>query len=71
MQTHQGIIVVYNQAKAWGFIRELSGAEWFFHMANTAPEFVPQLGAAVEFEIGPPLSVGKKEQALSVREVKS
>jgi cold shock CspA family protein len=67
--THQGKVILYNRAKAWGFIREDSGAEWFFHTANTVPEFVPQLGVAVEFEVGPPLSIGKKEQAVNVRGV--
>jgi cold shock CspA family protein len=69
--THQGIVVLYNQAKGWGFIKEDSGEEWFFHTSNTAPSFVPQLKARVEFEIGQPLSIGKKDQAVNVRGVQS
>jgi cold shock CspA family protein len=68
---HQGIVVMYHQTKHWGFVKEESGAEWFFHLDNCASGFQPQLGAAVDFEIAPPISLGKKDQAVDVRPVGS
>ena len=66
--THQGIITLYNRAKAWGFITENSAGESrFFHYSNCVPGFSPQLGDAVAFEIAPPISLGKKDQAVNVR----
>ena len=63
---HYGKVVVYSQAKSWGFIEEQPGERWFFHLSNAVPKFVPKLGLAVEFEIGPPLALGKKDQAVNV-----
>jgi len=69
--THQGMIVMYHQLKHWGFVRENEGTEWFFHLDNCASGFLPQLSAVVEFEIAPPISLGKKDQAVNVRGVQS
>jgi cold shock CspA family protein len=68
---HEGIITLYNHAKAWGFITESSGEAWFFHFSNCWPEYLPTLGDAVEFKIAPPISLGKKDQAIDVRLVGS
>jgi cold shock CspA family protein len=67
---HQGIITLYHQKKGWGFITESSGEEseeWFFHVDNCWPGYSPQLGDGVEFKIAPPISIGKKDQAIDVR----
>ena len=60
---------MYNRAKAWGFIKESDGTEWFFHLSNCCPEYLPQLGHALEFKIAPPISLGKRDQAVGVRPV--
>jgi len=67
--THHGIVVAFHHVKHWGFIRESDGTEWFYHLSNTIPHFVPKLGEAVQFEIGPPLALGKKDQAVNIRPV--
>jgi cold shock CspA family protein len=69
--SHQGIVVMYHPSKHWGFVKESDGNQWFFHLDNCAPDFQPQLGAAVEFEVGPPICLGKKDQAVGVRGVQS
>jgi cold shock CspA family protein len=67
---HQGIIVLFNIGKGWGFIRETSSTgevqEWFFHVSNII-NFTPTLGASVVFEIGPPLKLGRRDQAVQIR----
>lgn len=62
---YQGIIIQYDQVKRWGFIQGSSG-DIFFHCSNC--NFEPELGAAVEYEIGKPFTLGKKPQAVVVRE---
>jgi cold shock CspA family protein len=68
---HQGMVVMYHQSKHWGFVRGNDGTEWFFHLDNCASGFQPRLGTAVEYEIGPPLALGKRDQAVNVRRVQS
>jgi len=63
----QGMIVMYNAVKFFGFIQEAGGPERFFHASNVAPGFVPELGAIVEYEIAPPIRLGKEPQAVNVR----
>jgi cold shock CspA family protein len=64
----KGIVVLFHRTRGWGFIREeKSGVEWFFHVSNAVPNFAPELGAAVEFELGPPLRLGRKDQATNIR----
>jgi len=65
--TYEGTIVMYHSTKFWGFVRGNDGGEWFFHLDNCASGFEPQLSASIEFEIGPPISLGKKDQAVNVR----
>ena len=62
---YQGIVVQYDQTKRWGFIRG-SSVDIFFHRSNC--NFKPELGAAVEYEIGKPFTLGKSPQAVDVRE---
>jgi cold shock CspA family protein len=69
MEIYRGTIVLYNEAKAWGFIKKDFGAEVFFHKSNTAPGFVPRLGVDVWYELAPPIRLGKKDQAVNVRPV--
>ena len=64
--THQGMIVMYHQSKHWGFIKGNNGSEWFFHLDNCESGFHPQLGTLVEYEIGPPLKLGQKDQAIKI-----
>jgi cold shock CspA family protein len=66
VKSHEGIITLYHQKKGWGFITESSGEEWFFHVDNCGPKYIPKLSDAVKFIIGPPISIGKKDQAVDV-----
>lgn len=63
---HQGMVVVFHTVKHWGFIRESDGTEWFFHQSNAIPYYIPKLEDMVQFEIGPPLSIGKRDQAVNI-----
>ncbi len=70
---HKGIITLYHRNKGWGFITASSegcSEEWFFHVDN-CPGYVPKLGDPVTFEIAPPISLGKKDQAVDVRPIES
>ena len=67
---YRGIVVSYDQRKRWGFIQGSSG-EIFFHWANCVSGFQPELGANVEYEIGKPFSLGKKDQAVNITPVES
>lgn len=65
----QGLITFYNQPRGWGFITRDDNEKAFFHVSNVIPEFLPALtpGLRVEFKMAPPLEIGKKPQAVSVR----
>jgi cold shock CspA family protein len=66
MQT--AIIILFNQPKGWGFLTPPgSKEEIFFHISNCVPEYKPQLGDRVEFEMGPPFKLGQRPQAIKVR----
>jgi cold shock CspA family protein len=69
--TQQGTVVMYHSKMHWGFVKEKDGAEWFFHLDNCWPGYSPKLEDAVEYKIGPPISVGKRNQAVEVRPVSS
>lgn len=68
-ETHRGTISAFNPRKRWGFILDCDGSEWFFHEDNTVKGFAARLDLAVEYEIGPPFSAGKSDQAINIREV--
>jgi cold shock CspA family protein len=70
---HTGVIVTFQERKGWGFIesRDDGGGRWFFHRDNCQKGFQPRLGVSVTFLIGPPLTLGKSDQAVEVCEVQS
>ena len=68
--TYQGKITLYNQPKGWGFITRDDGEQIFFHVSNKIKNCFPALGVRVEFEMGPPLEIGKKDQAVNLRHVR-
>src|ERR1700692_2715480 len=62
----QATIIMYNPKKLWGFVQDRNGCEWFFHLDNCVSGFQPSLGAIVEFEVGPPIALGKRDQAVNI-----
>lgn len=66
----KGIIAAYNLRKKWGFIDKEDGTSRFFHIANS-PNFTPELGVTVEFEIMPPFRLGQPPQAANLRRVET
>jgi hypothetical protein len=64
---HTGMVVAFQERKRWGFIEESDGSRWFFHTDNAEKGFQVRLGVYVTFEIGPPLTLGKPDQAIDVR----
>jgi cold shock CspA family protein len=69
--TYQGTIILWNERKHWGFIRRDDGESVFYHRDNAVFGLIPATGMRVAFEMAPGLSIDKKEQAVSLREVKS
>jgi cold shock CspA family protein len=63
----QGIIVVFNEKKFWGFVREDSTSEEYFFHQDNCPGFKPYLAGRVEFEIAAPLRIGLRDQAINLR----
>jgi cold shock CspA family protein len=68
MTTYLGKITLYNELKGWGFITRDDGEQFFFHVSNKVRNFLPALGARVQFELAAPITLGKKEQAVHVRD---
>ncbi len=62
----QGSITLLHP-RGYGFITTTAGERIFFHFSQFQKGADPVLGGLVEFEIGPPIQVGKKPQALRVR----
>jgi cold shock CspA family protein len=65
-----GTITFYNNQKGFGFITVPSGQQYFFHISNCGKGESPVLEGRVQFEVGPPVAVGKKAQALRVRYIR-
>ena len=63
----QGTITFYNDARGFGFIQMPNGQSIFFHVSNWTDKSRPVLAALVEFQVAPPLAVGKKPQAVAVK----
>jgi cold shock CspA family protein len=63
----QGVITYFNGPRGFGFITTLEGESFFFHVSHFEPGKQPVLEGLVEFQIAPPLSVGKKPMAVGVR----
>jgi hypothetical protein len=68
--TYEGTVYMRTQ-KSWGFIREDSGVEWFFHQINAVGGYVIRLGDRVLFELGDPIKLGQPKQAINIRLVES
>jgi cold shock CspA family protein len=67
---YNGIIHLYLELKGFGFIINKNDVKQriFFHIKNWQSCELPQIGQAVQFDIGPG-SPGKGEQAIDVRPV--
>ena len=63
----KGQITYWNNNRGFGFITNSDGSSIFFHTTNFVKGQQPVLGATVEYAIAPPLSLGKKHQAVHVR----
>lgn len=69
---HEGVLVVWNEPRYFGFIQadeKLENGEdrIFVHRLNFIRDHKPVLGCRVSFELGPPISIGKKDQAARVK----
>jgi cold shock CspA family protein len=64
---HFGVITFYNAPKRYGFITRTTGQSYFFHVTNFENPALPVLNGEVSFEVGPGISIAKKEQAINVR----
>lgn len=71
-----GRITFFNEAKKYGFVtanvkqspHELPAqVQFFFHVINFQKDAKPILGAYVVFELGAPIAIGKRVQAVKVR----
>ncbi len=65
-----GTITLYNTLRGFGFLTaegQQSGQQYFFHISHFAKGESPVLGGRVRFDVGPPISIGKKPQALNVQ----
>jgi cold shock CspA family protein len=69
----QGILVVWSEPKAFGFVQPDGSSErLFIHITNFPDGTLKseiQLGSRIEFEIGNPISLGKKPQAVRAKVV--
>jgi cold shock CspA family protein len=67
----QGILVVWSEPKAYGFVQPDGSSEKLFIHITNFPEGTPKsairLGSRIEFEIGDPISLGKKPQAVRAK----
>src|SRR5580765_7974506 len=62
----KGTIILWHQPRAYGFVQADGSSDTFFiHVTNFPAGQVPRLGARVEFEVGDPISLGKKPQAIN------
>jgi cold shock CspA family protein len=64
-----GRLTYWNGLKGYGFITvtDGSGTQYFFHRSNFIGPGDPVLSGLVVFNLGEPLSIGKKVQAVGVR----
>ena len=62
----RAVISYYNPKRHFGFVTTPSGQQFFFHDSNLEVGFNPILGAEVDFQIGPPVALGKRPQAVRV-----
>ena len=69
---HEGVLVMWNEPRYFGIIqadKKLENGEntIFVHRLNFVRDHQPVLGCRVSFELGPPISIGKKDQAVRVK----
>jgi hypothetical protein len=71
---YRGVLRLWNEPRFFGFIDVDSNTPLptlresvFAHRLNFLKGMKPYLGCRVEFELGPPISVGKPEQAVRVK----
>ena len=60
-----GRITYWNQAKGFGFISVPTSEQFFFHYSNFTG--TPKLADRVTFDLGDPIEIGKRTQAINVR----
>jgi cold shock CspA family protein len=63
----KGTITFFHSMKGFGFVTTTEGQSYFFHISNFEKGSQPVLEGQVEFQVAPPLCVGKRPQAVSVR----
>ena len=66
----QGTLVIWSEPKAFGFVQPDGTSEkLFIHITNFGglEKDKVRLGARIEFEIGDPISLGKKPQAVRAK----
>jgi|SRR5712664_619264 len=69
-----GCITYWNNPKGFGFVTVASTdgngtfhQQYFFHHSNFKSDETPVLGGVVVFNLGEPVAIGKKIQAVGVR----
>ncbi len=61
-----GTVKLWDLEHGYGWFRVSNGKDYFCHIKNWSETDAPEVGRAVEFEIGPGFR-GKKEQAVNAR----
>jgi cold shock CspA family protein len=63
-----GTITYLNSPRGFGFVTTIEGERFFFHISSHFEKgSQPVLEGRVEFEVAPPIAVGKKPMAVNVR----
>lgn len=65
-----GTITMYNSQRGFGFITTPQGQQYFMHVSNFLKgndRDVPTLGGQVRFDVGEPIALGKKSQAIHIQ----
>jgi cold shock CspA family protein len=68
---HQGIVEQFHPRRQFGFVRDVDGSKYFFHLDNCEKGFNPELGMQVKYTVGAAYTLGKPPQALDVTAVQS
>lgn len=63
----KGTISYLQSDRGFGFITTIQGEKFFFHVSHFEKGSEPILGGLVDFEIAPPIALGKKPMAVKVR----
>jgi cold shock CspA family protein len=66
-----GVVALWNDPRGYGFVRPEGATDdtqnLFVHISNCQTGNVPKVGATVEFDIGAPLKLGQRPQAIRVK----